>query len=186
MKQTVRTKKLILCAMFTTLIVAGTFIKVPLPFLPFTMQFFFTMLAAMLLGGRWGMLSVLLYMVLGLIGLPVFTEGGGIWYIFKPSFGYIIGYVIGTYVTGKLVEMRDDCKLWRLALSNLAGVIIVYVTGMIYYYIICNFVIDTPISVMNVFIYCCLLIIPKDLMLCVVTALIAKRLKPVFNRIISY
>ena len=183
MKQAKQTKNLILCAMFTTLIVAGTFIKIPLPILPFTMQFFFTMLAAMILGGRWGAISVALYMVLGLIGLPVFTEGGGIWYVFKPSFGYIIGYVIGTYVTGKMVEMKDGYKLGWLTLSNLTGVIIVYVVGMIYYYIICNYVIDTPIGVMKVFVYCCLLIIPKDIVLCVITAIIAKRLRPVIDRI---
>lgn len=183
MKQAQTTKKLILCAMFTTLIVVGTFIKVPLPFLPFTMQFFFTMLAAMLLGGKWGAISVALYMVLGLIGLPVFTEGGGIWYIFKPSFGYIPGYVIGTFVTGKMVEMKKDYKLGWLILSNFIGVIIVYFVGMVYYYAICNYVIDTPIGVMQVILYCFLLIIPKDIMLCVVTAVIAKRLKPVIDKI---
>ena len=57
-----------------------------------------------MLGSRLGALSQLVYVVLGLIGIPVFTAGGGISYIFKPTFGYLLGYIIGAYVIGKIAE----------------------------------------------------------------------------------
>ena len=87
-----KTKDLVLCAMFVALIAVGAFIKVPVPVVPFTLQFLFTMLAGLLLGPGNGALAVVIYIVLGLAGLPIFTQGGGPGYIFQPSFGYIIGF----------------------------------------------------------------------------------------------
>jgi BioY family. len=80
-----KTLKMILCAQFAALTAVGAFIRIPIPVVPFTLQYLFTMLAGLLLGGKYGGLSVLLYIFIGLIGLPVFTEGGGIGYVFKPS-----------------------------------------------------------------------------------------------------
>ena len=67
----------ILCAIFTALIAIGAFIRIPVPVVPFTLQFLFTTLAGVLLGSRLGALSVTIYIVLGLMGVPVFAEGGG-------------------------------------------------------------------------------------------------------------
>ena len=72
---------MIYCGLFTALIEAGAFIKIPIPVVPFTLQYLFTMLAGLFLGSRRGMISVVAYMLLGLAGLPIFSEGGGIWYI---------------------------------------------------------------------------------------------------------
>ena len=85
--QRVKTKDRILCAMFVALIAIGAFLKIPVPVVPFTLQFLFTTLAGLLLGGKKGCLSVCLYIILGLIGLPIFAQGGGIGYLFQPSFG---------------------------------------------------------------------------------------------------
>ena len=83
-RQKIATRDMAMCALFTVLITAGAFIKIPVPVVPFTLQFLFTMMAGLLLGGRLGACSVALYGVLGLIGLPVFAEGGGIYYLLKP------------------------------------------------------------------------------------------------------
>ena len=66
-----KTKDLVLCAMFVALIAVGAFIKIPVPVVPFTLQFLFTMLAGLLLGPVNGALAVVVYIVLGLIGLPI-------------------------------------------------------------------------------------------------------------------
>ena len=176
-----KTKNMVYCGVFTTLIAVGAFIKIPIPVVPFTLQFLFTMLAGILLGGKLGALSVGIYMVLGLIGLPVFAEGGGLWYIFKPSFGYIIGFCVGSYVTGIMVEKIRKLTIMNLLIACFTGLFIVYGFGMIYYYIICNFVIDSPIGIQPLFIYCFILAVPGDICLCILSAVLSKRLVPIFK-----
>ena len=109
-----KTKALVYCSLFTALIAVGAFIRVPIPVLPFTLQYLFTMLAGLLLGPRLGTISTVAYMLLGLAGLPIFTEGGGLWYVFKPSFGYIIGFCGGTFVTNYVIA--SPIGLWPLIL----------------------------------------------------------------------
>ena len=70
-----KTKGVIYCGLFTALIAVGAFIKIPIPVVPFTLQYLFTMLAGLLLGSRLGTVSVLSYMLLGLAGLPIFFGG---------------------------------------------------------------------------------------------------------------
>lgn len=180
-KRQITTKEMVWCALFTVLIIVGAFIKIPIPVVPFTLQFLFTMMAGLLLGGRLGALSVALYAVLGLLGLPVFAEGGGIYYLLKPSFGYIIGFIAGSFVTGYLVERMSRLTFARILAANLTGLAIVYAMGMLYYYVICNFVIDTPIGFWTLFVYCFLLAVPGDFCLCFLAAGLTKRLKPVIN-----
>lgn len=178
----ITTKEMTLCAMFTVLIAAGAFIKVPIPVVPFTLQFLFTMMAGLLLGGRLGAVSVAIYAVLGLAGLPIFAEGGGFWYLLKPSFGYIIGFAIGSYVTGKMTEKKEKMTFGWILAANFTGLAIVYGVGMVYYYIICNFVINTPIGVWPLFLYCFLLAVPGDICLCFLAAGLAKQLKPMLAK----
>ena len=173
-------QELIYCGIFTALIAVGAFIKVPVPVVPFTLQFLFTMLAGLLLGGKLGAFSVVAYLVLGLAGLPIFSEGGGIWYVFKPSFGYIIGFCIATYVTGTMAE-RMKLTIKNLLVANFTGMLIVYAAGMLYYYVICNFVINTPIGVWPLFLYCFLLAVPGDICLCILAAFFVKRIKPLLQ-----
>ena len=113
-----KTKDLVLCAMFVALIAVGAFIKIPVPVVPFTLQFLFTMLAGLLLGPVNGALAVVVYIVLGLIGLPIFTQGGGPGYIFQPSFGYIIGFAVAAYVNGKIANAKTHPSYRRLLGAN--------------------------------------------------------------------
>lgn len=177
-----RVKTITYCALFTALIAAGAFIKIPVPVVPFTLQYLFTMLAGLLLGSKYGALSVLFYIVLGLVGLPIFAEGGGFWYLLKPSFGYIIGFMVGTYVTGWMAEHFKKKDIPHYLAANFTGLLIVYVIGMVYYYIICNYVINTPIALWPLVLYCFILAVPGDICLCILAAFLVKRVKPVLER----
>lgn len=176
-----KTRNMILCALFVALIAAGAFIRIPVPVVPFTLQFLFTMLAGLLLGGKLGAVAVGIYIVLGLIGLPIFAEGGGIGYVFRPSFGYIIGFAVAAYVTGRIANRTTKPGYPRLLAANFIGLFIVYTFGMIYYYVISNFYLGTPIGLWPLFLYCFLLAVPGDIALCIVGAIIGKRMIPLIR-----
>ncbi len=174
-----KTKDLALTALFAALIAAGAFIKIPIPVVPFTLQFLFTTLAGLILGPKRGAVSVLCYLILGLIGLPVFSEGGGIFYVLNPTFGYLIGFLMGTIVTGTVARRAQQPSFLRLLAACFAGLVIVYAAGMLYYWIICTFYTQTGIGIGALFLYCFVLAVPGDIFLCFLSAVVAKRLYPV-------
>lgn len=177
-KKTLTTKNMILCALFVALIAIGAFIKIPVPVCPFTLQLLFTTLAGLLLGANLGFISVATYIVIGLIGIPIFTQGGGPGYIFQPTFGYLIGFAVGAYFAGKLTEKRQHLSYAYLIFVNFINLFFVYGFGMIYVYIINNFYLNTPIGVWPLFLYCFLLAVPGDIVLCIIAAILGKKLIP--------
>ena len=179
------TRNMIWCAVFTVLIIVGAFIQIPIPVVPFTLQLLFTMMAGQILGAKWGAISVLVYIIMGLIGIPVFAAGGGIGYVFQPTFGYLIGFCVGSYVTGYIANGVENPSIKRLLVADFAGLIVVYAFGMVYYYIIGNFVINSPIGLWPLFLYCFLLAVPGDIVLCILGAFLGKRLIPIIRRMES-
>lgn len=175
-------RNLILCAMFVALIAAGAFIRIPVPVVPFTLQLLFTMMAGLLLGGKLGAVSVCIYIAMGLLGLPVFAEGGGFAYVLKPSFGYIIGFAVASYVTGVIANKVPNPGYKRLLAANFIGLGIVYLFGMVYYYLMSNFYLGDPIGLWPLFLYCFILAVPGDIVLCVLGAFLGKRLIPIMKK----
>ena len=171
-----RTYKMMLVALFAALIAVGAFIRVPVPLVPFTMQTFFVVLAGMLLGKKLGAASALVYLAIGLIGIPVFTQGGGIGYVLKPSFGYLIGFIVAAYITGAIVRKAENPSFWRLLISALTGLLALYVIGTSYFYFLSNYYLGQQMSVWTAVLYCFLVVVPGDLAKSIVAALIAKRM----------
>lgn len=169
---------MILCGLFAALCAIGAFIKIPIPIVPFTLQLLFVMLAGLLLGGKYGLISVSVYIFIGLLGLPVFAEGGGLAYILKPSFGYIIGFAVAAYVTGKIANKEAKPSYKRLLAATFIGLFIVYIFGMTYYYLISDFYLGDPIALWPLFLYCFLLAVPGDIVICILSAILGKRLIP--------
>ena len=167
---------MILCALFAALIAVGAFIKIPVPVVPFTLQYLFTMLSGLMLGSKWGLAAVGIYIALGLAGLPVFAQGGGIGYVLQPSFGYIIGFALGAFVTGLIAQKKRRPSLARLLAASFAGLFLVYFIGMLYYYLISKFYLNTPIGLWPLFLYCFILAVPGDIILSVLGAVLAKRI----------
>ena len=156
----ITTRQLTMTALFVALIAVGAFIRVPLPNCPFTLQILFTTLAGIVLGSRLGAASVGIYIVLGLIGVPIFTSGGGPGYILQPTFGYLIGLLAG----------------------SILNLFIVYGLGMIYLYFIMNLYLGKPIGVEAVIITCFLIPVGPDIFLCAVAASLGKRIVKELHR----
>lgn len=178
-------KELTLCGLFTALITTGAYIKITIPVQPFpmhfTLQFFFVLLAGFLLGGKRGCISVCCYLVIGLAGVPIFAAGGGPAYLVRPTFGFLLGFAFASFVTGTVSHRLHGHTLPRLLLASVCGLIVMYLSGMIYFYAISNFIIGMPVTWAIVFVNCFLLTVGGDFVLCVLAAILARRLIPMLS-----
>lgn len=168
---------MVLCGMFAALVAIGAFIQIPVPYMDyFTLQFFFVLLAGLILGADKGAISVGCYVLLGLVGVPIFAAGGGIGYIFRPSFGYLVGFIVSAYVTGKVCEkLKASYKNYLLAC--LAGFVVTYAIGIVYKFIILNFYAHTPATLGVIILSCFPLDMPGDFVLCLLAAGVGLRMR---------
>lgn len=115
--------------LFAALMVVGTYIKIPVGPVPIVLANFFVVLAGALLGSRWGAASVGIFLFLGLIGLPVFSQGGGVAALIGPTGGYLFGYLIAAFVTGLICEHGSSRSVGDL-LGFAAGAAVIYLIGL--------------------------------------------------------
>jgi biotin transport system substrate-specific component len=109
---------------FIILTALGAYVRIPLPFtpVPITLQTFFVLLSGAVLGKRWAPASQAGYLLLGLVGLPVFSgAGAGIAYLFGPTGGYIIGFVVSSWIVGKMIHQGNRKDLTRVILAMTIG-----------------------------------------------------------------
>lgn len=122
-------KKTILTALFAALIAAGAFIRIPLPPVPITLQTLFALCAGLLLPVSVSLSSVLVYLFLGAVGLPIFTSGGGIAALTGPTGGYLIGLIPAVIVAGLMMKKKDAGFAYIL-LTALLATIALYIPGL--------------------------------------------------------
>ncbi len=139
-----KTRDLIFISFFTALAIAGAFLRIPFPFLSVTFQMLFALLAGIILGPVRGMAAMALYLVLGLVGLPVFSLGGGIGYVLQPSFGFILGFIPGAFVAGFFYDKMKFRTFTTVLLSYTTGTMVVYFIGISYMFLILKFYLDKP------------------------------------------
>lgn len=184
-KGRMRTRNLVLTALFAALIAAGAFIKIPAPLVPVTMQAAFCMLAALLLGPKYATLSVAVYISIGLVGIPVFAAGGGLSYVFKPTFGYMIGFVFGTFSAGMIARGRFNEKAFsirRFAIACLVCCGAVYAVGVPYMYLIMRLYLGVPVTVGYAVLTGWVVFIPTDLLWCGLASALAAKLLPILTK----
>lgn len=166
----------VLCALFAALIAVGAFLRVPLPLVPFTMQLPFVCLAGLLLGSRRGALSAFLYVFIGLAGLPVFTQGGGLAYVLQPTFGYLLGFIAAAALTGAIAN-RGIPSNSRLFLASVAGILVTYAAGIAYYVVLAKTVLNIPLDPGKIAVAFFLNTIGGDLLSAALIVPVAKRLQ---------
>ncbi|MFC5542839.1 MAG: biotin transporter BioY [Bacilli bacterium] len=174
---------LTLVAIFAALTAIGAFIKIPLPIVPFTLQIVIVFLAGSILGSKRGLQSQLVYILVGLAGLPVFTKGGGLTYVLQPTFGYLAGFALGAFVIGYIIERGgEEPSRLRFVMANLAGTFVIYAIGAPYVYLALNFWLDMPTSASTVFVTAFLSTVGVDIVLAMVTGLFARRIYFILNK----
>ena len=118
-------------AMFGAITAVGAYIVIPLPLVPITMQTFFVSLAAALLGGALGALSQVIYVLIGIIGLPVFAGGkAGFGVLLGPTGGFLAGFIVGAYIMGKLIEFKERPGFLWMAFAMIIGHVALYGLGV--------------------------------------------------------
>ncbi|MDP2871683.1 MAG: biotin transporter BioY [Bacillota bacterium] len=152
-------------SLFAALTAVGALIRLPLPPVPFTMQTLFVLLAGLLLGGKLGAASQLLYIAIGLAGVPVFAGGGGPQYVLTPGFGYLIGFAAAAYVAGRLAWRNPGtaCPLRGLFVASLAGTATCYAIGAPYLWAVLRWIGGIPIPASQVLVRGLLVFVPWDL-----------------------
>ena len=137
-------------AVFAALaVVSAMLVRYAGSIVPFSLQPFVVMLAGGLLGARLGALSMVVYILLGLVGLPVFVTPpfGGPAYVLQPTFGFLLGFILSAYVTGSLLKNREESGFARYFLAMAAGVLVYDLIGVPYLYLILNFYLGKTVSI---------------------------------------
>ena len=174
-----KTRDLVLTALFAALTAIGAFIRIPIPYVPITLQFVFCAFSGLLLGSKLGALSQAIYVGLGLAGLPIFTAGGGIGYIFNPTFGYLLGFILCAFVIGRVTEKINKLNIIKILAAVLFGLFFIYLIGVPYLYLIYNLYLGSPKAITWALYNGFLITIWKDVLLSIVISIIAARVMPV-------
>ena len=125
-------RRMIYIALFAVIIAVCSWISIPSS-VPFTLQTFAIASALLFLGGLDALLSVLLYVLLGAVGLPVFSSfTGGVAVLMGPTGGYILGFVVMALVYWLMTSVFKD-KLITKIIAITVGMIFCYLSGSLYY-----------------------------------------------------
>jgi len=165
-------KGIVYAALFGALTAAGAFIVIPLPPVPITAQTFFLNVAAVLLGGSLGAASQFIYVMLGIVGIPVFAGGkAGLGVIFGPTGGYLLGFIIAAFVIGIINQMKKSAGIFWHIFSMLIGMLIIYFLGSLQLSLVAK------MSFHKVLAIGVLPFIPGDIIKILLAAIISSRLK---------
>lgn len=176
------TKEMVLVSMFTGLTAIGAGISIPLGELPITMQTLFVILSGLILGPRLGALSQIIYVTLGLIGVPIFANfTGGFQSVMKPSFGFIIGFIFASYIVGKIAHLENTLSKTRIWIASVIGTVIIYLFGLPYMYYMLNLVMAKGLGFQTIIKIGCLIFLPGDFLKFVVASIIAIKTLPILK-----
>lgn len=173
-----KTKTMARCALFIALMAVGSFIRIPTPFAPITLQTQIALLAGGVLGAGWGFAAIALYILLGLVGVPVFAGGGGFAYVLQPTFGFLLGFALSALAVGGILRVgakTSNPTVKHIALALFIGLIVLYAVGLLYGGAILTLHLKTPITFQAYGLYL-LVLLPKDILLSLASIPLIKRI----------
>ena len=175
-------KQICLIAMMSAVITVCSWLSLPIMTVPVTLQTFAVFLTLLVCGGRIGTLSILVYILLGLVGAPVFSGfKGGAGALFSLTGGYIIGFLfmgIIYLITEKLISESQKAKI----ISLVIGLFVCYAFGTVWFVLIYNEG-ESAISVKNALTLCVLPFIIPDLIKLVLSVFLSKLLKTALEKV---
>ncbi len=148
-------RRLTVVSLFSVLIVISSLLSVPVSGVPFTLQTFAVVLTSLLLGPVYGTFSILLYIALIIIGMPVGSGGqGGIQVILGPTGGFIVGFILTSLIAGfgsKIIGIDEGSSVVILGLISIVAILSVYLIGLPWYAFVAEISIKDAAISMSVF-----------------------------------
>ena len=174
-KSKITTKELVFTALMAVIIAVCSWISIPTT-VPFTLQTFGVFMAVGLLGGKKGTISVLVYILLGAVGVPVFAGfSGGIGVLFGTTGGYIVGFLLSGLVYWAMTTAFGE-KLPIMIIAMVLGLIVCYAFGTAWFMIV--YAKNTaPIGLMTALGWCVFPFIIPDCIKIALAVVLTKQLK---------
>lgn len=166
-----------LMALSIALMTIGAYISIPIGTIKVTLQFLVSNTICLILGKKIGGLSIWIYVFIGLLGLPIFSNfTGGFAYVLQPSFGFLLGFALGGQVAAFVIEKIGNHKFSTYMFASIIGLIVLDILGVVYGAIIMYGYMQSTLSVWKFFMAFLIPFIPVDIVKCIVSSLISKRL----------
>jgi biotin transport system substrate-specific component len=165
-------KMTVYTSLFVAFIAIGAFIAIPIGPVPIVLQNMFVLLAALILGPVWGVGCIAVYLLIGLVGLPVFAGGtSGIGKLFGPTGGYLLAYLPAVFITAAISKGLGK-RMPGDIIAMVIGSLVIYAIGVPWLKVVTSMTFEKSIAVgMYPFIV-------GDLLKIVAAAFIAKTLRP--------
>ena len=114
----------------TALLAISSKIQTPFTLVPVTMQTFVVLFLGMVLGYKLAAATVVLYLIEGSIGLPVFAKGGGVAYLMGPTGGYLIGFILTAFFAGMIKQKSDPVVIFFYLLFSVTATYMIGLLGL--------------------------------------------------------
>jgi biotin transport system substrate-specific component len=163
-------------SLLAALTAVGAYLFIPIGPVPIVLQNMFVFLAGLLLGSRWGLASVAVYLLAGLCGLPVFAGGtGGLGRFFGPTGGFLLGYLPAVFLIGAIAERKSGRMAWDVV-AMVLGSAALYACGVAWLKVV------TGLSLAKAAAVGMLPFLPGDALKIAAAALIARAVRPIMSR----
>ena len=166
-----------LISLFTAIICVCSWLSIPMS-VPVSLQTFAVFTAAAVLGAKRSVISVVIYILLGLVGAPVFTGfKSGVAVVTGPTGGYLLGFIFAALIIGLMTKAFSQ-KKWALPVSVIAGQIMCYICGTVWYeYIYLNSAINLGEALM----ICVVPFIVPDIIKTIAAIILSKSIKRILK-----
>ncbi len=174
-------KRIAIDSIFLALLIVSSYISIPLSDISLTLQVLVVLLLALILPFIDAEIIIIIYILMGLLGIPVFSSfSGGISKIFTPSFGFIISFLFVPVVLKIISKIKIINKYFKTILYSLLSITIIYTIGILYLFVIKKVY---EISMINFIIISILPLLPFDILKVIVALTISDKIKPIIERI---
>jgi len=181
------TKHLIFSALFCALLAVSSFFSFPLPPFPgdVSLQTMIIYIMIIILPSSYSFISASLYVVLGLTGLPIFSQGGGLAYVLHPTFGYALGFAAAAFIGAYLfnsTKLQKKQFLCRYILSVSIALLVIFSIGVVYMHLILNLYLNKQQAVPYSLLYGFVIFIPVELLKITAAYPVCILIKKMYNR----